>query len=69
VGVHAHKLKSSSRAVGAAELGDLCERLETEGKAGHLNTLVHLCPAFEDELDAVLAFLDARISAAPKVDG
>jgi len=34
VAFHAHKLKSSARAVGAYELADLCEILETAGKAG-----------------------------------
>jgi HPt (histidine-containing phosphotransfer) domain-containing protein len=30
----AHKLKSSSRSVGARGLGDLCAELESAGKAG-----------------------------------
>nr|WP_281396673.1 transporter substrate-binding domain-containing protein [Roseospira visakhapatnamensis] len=34
VGAAAHKLKSSSRAVGATALADLCQDLETAGKAG-----------------------------------
>lgn len=34
VAFHAHKLKSSARTVGAHELADLCEILETAGKAG-----------------------------------
>ena len=67
VGAQAHKLKSSSRSVGAAALGDLCDRLEAAGKAGHLDTLGLLCPMFERELDAVLAFLDARLAEASAV--
>lgn len=67
VGDQAHKLKSSSRSVGAAVLGDLCDRLEAAGKAGRLDTLGLLCPVFERELGAVLAFLDARLASAPAV--
>ncbi|TFD55293.1 response regulator [Cryobacterium frigoriphilum] len=65
VGAQAHKLKSSSRSVGAAALGDLCDRLEVAGKAGRLDTLALLRPVFEQELRAVLAFLDACTAAAP----
>ena len=35
IGAAGHKLKSSSRAVGANALADLCLRLETAGKEGH----------------------------------
>lgn len=66
-GAQAHKLKSSSRSVGAMELGELCDRMEAAGKAGRLDTLGLLCPVFDRELQAVLAFLDARIRAAPAV--
>lgn len=52
----AHKLKSSSRSVGAAALGDLCAEVETAGKAGdkaHLTQiLAQLGPMFARVEDA-----------------
>jgi len=39
VGQIAHTLKSNARAVGALQLGDLCEKLERAGKAGDLTAL------------------------------
>ena len=35
----AHKLKGSARTVGAVELGDHCERLEREARAGDVSEL------------------------------
>ena len=35
----AHSLKSNARAIGALQLGDLCEKLEQAGKAGDLTAL------------------------------
>lgn len=40
VGFIAHKLKSSSRSVGALALGDLCADLENAGHAGSHDDLV-----------------------------
>ena len=57
-GAHAHKLMASSRSVGALALGDLCARMETAGNAGNTAALAALLPAFEQEFDAVNAFLD-----------
>ena len=53
VGAAAHKLKSSSRAVGASALGDLCEQMERAGKGGDTAALTLLLPQFEEELAAV----------------
>jgi PAS domain S-box-containing protein len=53
VGAAAHKLKSSSRAVGASALGDLCEQMERVGKGGDTAALTLLLPQFEEELAAV----------------
>ncbi|MDW7565140.1 MAG: PAS domain S-box protein [Nitrosomonadaceae bacterium] len=53
VGAAAHKLKSSSRAVGASALGDLCEQMEIVGKGGDAAALKLLLPQFEEELAAV----------------
>jgi HPt (histidine-containing phosphotransfer) domain-containing protein len=55
----AHKLMSSARAMGALSLGELCETLETAGKAGRSETLAALLPMFDMELDAVNDFIDA----------
>ena len=43
----AHGLKSNARAVGAMQLGDLCEELEQVGKAGDLGVLDARLAAFE----------------------
>lgn len=56
---HAHKLKSSARTVGALALGELCAKIEAAGKAGRTGALAALLPLFEQELDAVNAFLDS----------
>ncbi|OGU24145.1 MAG: hypothetical protein A2580_14380 [Hydrogenophilales bacterium RIFOXYD1_FULL_62_11] len=56
---HAHKLKSSARTVGALALGELCAEIEAAGKADRTGALAALLPQFEQELDAVNAFLDS----------
>jgi two-component system cell cycle response regulator DivK len=58
VGRQAHKLKSSARIVGALELGGLCAKMETAGKAGHTETLAALLPLFVQELGAISTFID-----------
>lgn len=55
----AHKLKSSARAVGAGGLGDLCARIESAGCADSPETLNSLVPMFEQEVDSVIAAVDA----------
>lgn len=52
----AHKLKGSARTVGAAELGDFCERLERDARAGDIASL----PL---RLDEVLAAMKRAIDA------
>jgi signal transduction histidine kinase/DNA-binding response OmpR family regulator len=54
----AHQLKSSARTVGALALGGLCAQIESAGKAGNLDALAVLLPAFDQEFAAVDAFLD-----------
>ncbi|MFL9908620.1 PAS domain S-box protein [Paraburkholderia sp. RL17-337-BIB-A] len=49
----AHKLKSSSRSIGAIALGDLCAQLENAGKAGDLATLASWVQQFDAALVAV----------------
>jgi PAS domain S-box-containing protein len=48
----AHKLKSSSRSIGAIALGDLCAQLENAGKAGDLATLANWVERFDAALVA-----------------
>lgn len=57
VGSTAHKLKSSSRSVGAMALGELCAKLEQAGKANDAKTLESLLPDFDNEMARVEAFL------------
>jgi signal transduction histidine kinase/DNA-binding response OmpR family regulator len=54
----AHKLKSSSRSVGALALGDLCDEMERAGKNGDTAALATLLPRFEHELVSVERYLD-----------
>jgi signal transduction histidine kinase/CheY-like chemotaxis protein/HPt (histidine-containing phosphotransfer) domain-containing protein len=53
----AHKLKSSSRSVGALRLADLCASIEIAGKAGDLAKLSELAPGFETEMANVTGYL------------
>lgn len=46
----AHKLKSSSRSVGAIALGDLCAQLENAGRGGDLATLANWVQQFDAAL-------------------
>ncbi len=57
-GALAHKLKSSSRSVGAMALGELCAGMEQAGKAGNNKALAALLPKFEQELASVAHFLE-----------
>jgi len=57
-GAHAHKLKSSSRSVGALALGELCAAMEKAGKGGDTAALAVLLPQFEQELAGVEVFLE-----------
>lgn len=56
----AHNLKSLARTVGAFGLGDLCEALEQEGKAGDCDALNVLLPRFETEMVVVEDYLDRQ---------
>lgn len=51
----AHKLKSSSRAVGALALGEMCQQLEQAGKDGQVDAVRALGAEFETALAAALA--------------
>ncbi len=56
-GVAAHKLKSSSRSIGALRLGNLCAEMEKAGRSGDAANLAELLPRFEAEVAAVQAHL------------
>jgi CheY-like chemotaxis protein/HPt (histidine-containing phosphotransfer) domain-containing protein len=53
-----HKLKSSSRAVGALALGEICHQLEQAGMDGHGEAAVALAAELEKALAAVVAAID-----------
>ncbi len=57
MGAIAHKLKSSSRSVGALALGDLCAGLENAGKAGDRQSTARDMPRFESALVMVDAYI------------
>lgn len=65
-GAIAHKLKSSSRSVGAIALGDLCAELENAGKAGGLATLATWAKQFDTALAAVEGALEQWLAAEVK---
>jgi CheY-like chemotaxis protein/HPt (histidine-containing phosphotransfer) domain-containing protein len=58
----AHKLKSSSRSVGAIALGDLCAELENAGKAGDLAMLANWARQFDAALVAVEQALEQLLA-------
>jgi HPt (histidine-containing phosphotransfer) domain-containing protein len=57
----AHKLKSSSRQVGARALGEICAQLESDGLEGRIDAALLL--RFDDEVTAVDDWLAARAGA------
>ena len=59
VGSTAHKLKSSSRSIGAMAFGELCAKIEQAGKANDAKTLEALLPAFDEEMARVEAYLES----------
>jgi len=59
IGAAGHKLKSSSRSVGAGALADLCQQLETAGKAGDWDGIERLYPELDGLMQAVEAYIEA----------
>jgi len=57
-GALAHKLKSSSRSVGALALGELCAAMEQAGKNNDAAELAVLLPKFDAQMTEVKAYLD-----------
>jgi PAS domain S-box-containing protein len=62
VNATAHRLKSSSRAVGALPLGDLCAELEKVGKLGHAAMVADAYQRFVGELALVDASIEAYLA-------
>jgi HPt (histidine-containing phosphotransfer) domain-containing protein len=62
----AHKLKSSSRAVGALQLSELVAAIETAGNAGDPALLAQLLPGFEREMALVDEYLRSLRVARPE---
>lgn len=54
-----HKLKSSSRAIGADALADLCFELEKAGKGNEWAKIEELYPRLQPAFDAVVEFIEA----------
>jgi PAS domain S-box-containing protein len=63
----AHKLKSSSRAIGALYLGHLCEAIEHNSKQQQLNELHSAYATFEQEFDLVATLIN-QVFATNGVD-
>lgn len=59
VGAAAHKLKSSSRSVGAFALADACERLEKAGKGGNWPTINDLVPQIRALMEPVQRHIES----------
>lgn len=59
VGAAGHKLKSSSRAVGANSLSDLCFVLEKAGKANDWDTINSESPKLRPLMDSVASYIDS----------
>jgi PAS domain S-box-containing protein len=55
----AHKLKSSSRSVGANDLADLCQALETAGKADDWDVIDKEAPRLSSTIQMVVEYIDA----------
>ena len=60
----AHRLKSSSRSVGALELGDLCAQLESACRAGVREPIERLNRAVELAIVEVTAEIDRLLAPA-----
>ncbi len=68
-GAVAHKLKSSSRSVGALGLGDLCAELESLFKGGEAAAAAARLPGFDALLRRVIEAIDAHLAPAESHPG
>lgn len=64
-----HALKSSSRSIGATELGEMAYGCELAGKAGDVSKIAELTPPLLEKLGKVEQFLKERISADERCSG
>lgn len=55
---HAHKMKSSSRSMGANQLADLCERLEKAGRESEWEQINSLVSQLDDNYSAVASWIE-----------
>ncbi|KHF24952.1 Hpt domain-containing protein [Solemya velum gill symbiont] len=60
---HAHKMKSSSRSMGASQLADLCEGLEKAGKESQWDQINSLVSQLDDNYSAVASWIETYCSA------
>ncbi|MGZ5235210.1 MAG: MHYT domain-containing protein [Caldimonas sp.] len=65
VGAVAHKLKASSRSVGALALGDLCAELEDASRAGRQAEIVERRERFESAMNAVDRCIVETLAESP----
>ena len=56
----AHKLKSSARTIGALELGERCEQIETAANHGELEKVEDFMSHFDQAIDSVIGYLEAH---------
>ncbi|MCB1765626.1 MAG: response regulator, partial [Candidatus Competibacteraceae bacterium] len=64
VGQIAHGLKSNARAIGALQLGQVCEKLEHAGKAADRPVVTVLFPAFESAFKVARETIDSILVRA-----
>ncbi|MFC1673856.1 ATP-binding protein, partial [Pseudomonadota bacterium] len=58
VGKAGHKLKSSSRAVGADDFADMCMELEQAGKSGDFAKIKALYPELQSAFEVVVSYIE-----------
>jgi PAS domain S-box-containing protein len=69
IGAIAHKLKSSSRAIGALLLGEVCAVLERAGKSGDLDAVPACLPTFSAAMAAVQERIGDQLEHGPRSAG
>ncbi len=57
-----HKLKSSSRTIGANPLADLCQELEKQGKEGNWQAVEASYAQLQSCFDAVVSFIETEVA-------
>jgi two-component system sensor histidine kinase/response regulator len=62
LGAACHKLKSSSRSVGALSLGELCQKIEQSARQRDVESVNRSTEEFEPEFEAVMNALSSALS-------